>query len=157
MPYVPPASSGALPEVIAYYRSSAGETVPNSDIKRINYGAKVLDPDNLVVTGADAWVFTAPRAGVYNMYAQISFKFAGAAGYFIGLKIYKNGARVRTRGIEHYSTSATIERTVSIYLADTLAAGDTIYFVATQTSGGNQDYSLGLDNIANHCVISGGN
>lgn len=114
------------------YAVSAGTSLSNATITKINYATSINDPSSLV----SASVLTIPTGagGTWNISATMGLQTTTASAMTTEIFIYKNGAEYSRNEI---TTSANAQNVfLPIALDVGVAAGDTIDIRANQTSGG---------------------
>ena len=140
-----------IEKVFASYNTATGSVVTGSST-RIDYGTKIIDNLNSVVTGA-SWLFTAPRAAIYQISATITSAsgttFSGIEQFTIICRIngvdnlyrydFPNGPGLDVRGSNTFSYAVS------------LAAGGTIGINLRQDSGGT--LNIEADGTTNRVTI----
>lgn len=136
-------SGGNAPEwadatpVTAIYSTNAGQSIANSTDTVVNFEDQEVDTNSAVSVGA-GWVFTAPKAGYYQVNVQIMFtSTSGWADGEVGqINLFKNGSLLR--GLDRKDNYASgspymlLNGATVVYLAQ----NDTINIKVSQTSGG---------------------
>ena len=123
----------------AEYTTIAGQSIPNNTATTINFGTQVVDTDNAVATGA-GWTFTVPtgKGGRYLVDVAYSYGSAIAVTTAMQTNVVVNG--VSLLSMYWQISSGTGSWVANNIFASTkvvnIAAGQTIYAQAFQTSGG---------------------
>lgn len=125
-----------IPNVSAIYETNAGQTITTGSSPVIDFEDVVVDTHNAVTTGA-SWVFTAPRAGLYNVSSFVGFADSAAwtAGEFVIFELHKNGTLHKRLDIHEIEASGTFIQAAHGSALVSLAKGDTVDVRLTQDSG----------------------
>ena len=119
-----PSAIAASEKVYAEYTTGSGQSMTGAANTRINYNTKIRDSHNAVTTGA-SWVFTAPRAEVYEVEACFAGSAQAAASQKI-LSLFKNGTEYRRLARDRNTAASADDQpglgATSIYLL----SGETI-------------------------------
>lgn len=136
--------------IIARYKSSAGQSIPDNTVTIIDFGTLVHDLTSSVTTGA-SWKFTAPESGYYWCAARTAMT-STATGDNAEMYLYKNGSNYST-----LASGITASTNQNLYLIGGdvvyLNAGDYIDFRFAQDSANNLARSLSSSPEKVNCSI----
>lgn len=127
----------------ALYRVGTTQTIEDGNTEIINYNTLIYDPDSRVTTGA-AWAYTAARAGILTVVAQVyainNTTFDTGPGPTLILWLYVNGAQAAALHLVEIGTDLLDENRFLHGVGSVLvAANDTVNVRLMNTSGADVD------------------
>ncbi len=135
----------------AVYTTATAGSYSNSSETVMDYGTKVTDSHNCVVTGA-SWLFTAPKAGPYSFHANNSLGGSGFTGTQ-DLNAYIAGTKRATAHNTVFSTSGHNVNLPIVVPTYDLAVGDTIQIKYRNDTGSTR--TLNTNAFDNYIMILG--
>lgn len=124
--------------VAARYTSAAGQSIPSdaANATVINFGTKVFDTHDAVITGAN-WRFIAPVRGAYLVSASLLFArtTTWAFGEFGALLVFVNSALAGYLDRKDNYPNSDLHMQLSGSMIVNVATGDAISVRVLQTSG----------------------
>lgn len=139
-------ANGASEKVVATYTHTVAESVANTGagLSPVNFGTKLIDTHNAVITGAGVWKFTAPMGGTYRVSSSM---WLASALYAVGnatqLQLFKNGGRVFYLHNQAAEAAVTQNKSMNGMAYVELLKGDYIHIAIENTRSAGATNTVG--------------